>query len=487
MSGALDFGRTTANAAKWAFVATGGAKVITLAGLVVLARLIAPAEFGLIAFAMAYIVYVDTIGDLGTGTALIYWPDRRHDAAQITFLVNAAAGVFWCGITFLTAPLIADFFNAPQGTAIVRALAIGFVIQYLGNTHDALTRKDLRFRARVIPEIAQAVVKAIVAVALAWKGFGAWSLVWAHLSGLIAWTGLLWVITPWRPSRTFPSDLLRPMLSYGRGIVFVNVLAAIQDQTDLVFIGRWQGLTSLGLYQMAGRIPEATVTVIVRVAKRVLMPAFARVWATGRNPNEEYLFAARYIGAATLPVVTGLALLAHPLVLLFFGPQWIAAAPIASALTVVAGIRALATHPGDVLKAIGRVNLLARISVVRVACIVVAVIIAARWSALTVALALVVVDGLVTLVAVAATARAIELSLAAVGRAYAPSFAAAAVMGAAVVGWRLWGPTITLSADVAIAIALGAVTYLLALRVTDPAIFTETRSMLFSRPQQNAE
>ncbi|HVS30067.1 MAG TPA: lipopolysaccharide biosynthesis protein [Thermoanaerobaculia bacterium] len=484
MTAGDDFGRTTARAVSWAFIATSGARIVTLIGLTLLARLLAPAEFGLLAFALAYIVYVDTIADLGTGTALIYWPDRRDDAAQVTFLVNLAAGVFWGGLTFALAPVIADFFNAPQGTAIVRALSLTFFIKYLGNTHDALTRKDLRFRAAAIPELAMAAVKMSVAVALAWRGFGAWSLVWGHLSGLVAWTSLFWIVTPWRPSWTFPKDLFRPMLAYGRGIIFVNVLSAFQYQTDLVMISRWHGMTALGLYQLAGKIPEATVAMIYRVAGRVLLPAFSRVSAAGTNPNQSYLAAARYVGAVTLPVACGLAILAEPFVLLFFGPNWVAAAPIVSALSILAGIRALGSHPGDVLKATGRVGLLARIGFLRVAAIVAAIIVAVRWSPLAVAVALVVVDSVALFLALAVTSRAIGIPLAAVGRAYAPSFLAAAGMSGALLAWLQWGPVLALPVGVIVAVVLGAVIYLALLRLTDPAILTEVRWM-FARSSTN--
>lgn len=481
MTAEEDAGRTTGRAVTWAFLATSGGKIVTLIGLTLLARLLAPQEFGLLAFALAYIVYVDTIGDLGSGTALIYWPDRRDDASHVTFIINVAAGLCWCAVTFALAPLIADFFNAPQGTSIVRALSFTFLVKYLGNTHDALTRKDLRFKAAAIPELAMATVKMGVALALAWRGFGAWSLVWAHLSGLLAWTGLLWIITPWRPSWKFPRDLFRPMLAYGRGIISVNVLAAMQNQTDLVMISRWHGMTALGLYQLAGKIPEATVVMIYRVASRVLLPTFSRAWAAGTNPNAAYLAAARYVGAVTLPITCGLALLAEPFVLLFFGARWLPAAPIVSALTVLAGIRALSTHPGDVLKATGRVGLLARISVLRVTLIVIAVVVAVRWSPLAVAVAMVFVDTLATLLAFTLTARAIGISLSAVGRSYAPSFLSAAVMSGALLAWIRWAPALSPVVGVVVPVMLGGLTYLLMLHLADRNILKEARWMLFAR------
>ena len=95
MTASPGVGRTTARAAVWAFASTGGSKLITLIALTVLARFLAPAEFGLLAFALVYITYAETIGDLGSGMALVYWPDRREEAAQVTFVINVVAGLFW--------------------------------------------------------------------------------------------------------------------------------------------------------------------------------------------------------------------------------------------------------------------------------------------------------------------------------------------------------------------------------------------------------
>lgn len=478
MTATSDLGPSTARAATWAFLSSTGARIVTLIGLTLLARLLAPQEFGLLAFAMAYIVYVETIGDLGSGTALIYWPDRREDAAQVTFIINLAAGVFWCVATLLIAPFVADFFNAPQGTPLVRALAFGFLIRYLGNTHDALTRKDLRFQARALPELGMATVKAVVALFFAWRGFGAWSLVWGHLAGLSASTLFFWIVTPWRPKWRFPKDLFRPMLSYGRGIIFVNVLGAVQDQTDIAMIGRWLGMTALGLYQLAGKLPEATVMVIVRVASRVLLPAFSRVSASGENPKEAYLAAARYIGAMTLPIVTGLAILAQPFVLTLFGEQWLAAAPIVTALAILAGVRALGTHPGDVLKATGRVGTLARIEICRAIVIVIVVLIAVRFSAVAVAASLAMVDGAAMIVALTLTTRAIGVSFRELARAYSPSVISAATMALALLAWQRFGPELSPAVHLGLAVPLGGLVYLGAIRLADPPMLGEVRRML---------
>ena len=387
----------TLRAASWAFISTAGTRIISLLSLAVLARLLAPTDFGLLAFALVYITYAETIGDLGTAVALIYWPDRRDDAAQVTFVINMAMGLLWCGGTMLLAPLIAEFFNNPEAAPIVRVLALAFLVKYAGNTHDALAQKDLRFRARAIPELGLTATKAAISIALAYAGLGAWSLVWGHLLGLTIWTIGVWLIVPWRPRWSFPSDLVVPMLRYGQGIVGVNIIAAVVHHSDLLVVGRMLGARALGLYQIAYKIPEASVSVILWVASKVLFPAFSKMQHSGEGLRNAYLKALRYVSFVTVPMAVGLFVSAEPLVAVFFGEKWMDSVPLLQWLALYAGLRSLGTHAGDVLKATGRSGLLAGLGLLKAAILLPALIAAGSAGVREVAMAM----ALVTAVTVA--------------------------------------------------------------------------------------
>jgi PST family polysaccharide transporter len=188
----MSFARVTLGNVLWAFAGTAGARLASLAGLVALARILAPEDFGLVAFALVFTTYIETVGDLGAGMALIYWPSRYDDAAQVSFGINIVMGVLWGGMTLLVAPAVAAFFHEPAATPILRTLALIFPIKALGATHDALLQKQLRFRSRLVPELALAVLKAVASVGLAVAGMGVWSLVWGQIVGLAAWVGVLW-------------------------------------------------------------------------------------------------------------------------------------------------------------------------------------------------------------------------------------------------------------------------------------------------------
>jgi PST family polysaccharide transporter len=474
-------GRAAARAAVWAFLSTAGANAITFAGLALLARLLTPAEFGLLAFALVYIIYAEMIGDLGSGMALIYWPDRREDAAQVTFVVSIATGLFWCVTTILLAPAIAGFFNAANGAPIVRVLAAGFIIKCLGNTHDALAQKDLRFHARVLPDLSLALVNIAVALTLAWWGWGVWSLVWGRLAGVFARTLLLWLAVPWRPSRRLPTDLMNPMLRYGRGILAVNILGTVMLSADLAIVGRFLGAVALGLYQMASRIPEATVMMLLWVLSRVVFPLFAKLHAGGEDLRRPYLMATRYISAITIPAAIGLSVLSGPIVSFFFGERWLAAAPILSALAVVAALRCLSAHAGDVLNATGRSKLLVRLSIVKVLLILPALLVGAQYNAVSVAMALAAATAAGALITLVVASRVLGISFRDIAASFYPSIGAGAVMAMVLVLWVRWTPNVLAVGQVAGGVGIGALTYIAILSLFDRTVLQGARRHLTGR------
>ncbi len=466
----------------WALVANLLGRLVSLASLAVLARLLSPTDFGVVAFALVFITYVETAGDLGAAAALIYWPDRREEAARASFWINAAMGTGWFLLTFLFAPALASFFHQPGAAPVLRLMALSFPLKALANTHDALCQKDLRFRDRLAPELAMASVKAAVAVGLGLAGYGVWSLAWGQLAGLAARAAWLWRLEGWRPHGPLPRDLVRPLLAYGRGAVGVNLLAAVVHHADLVVVGRRLGAEALGLYQVAAKLPEMTVALLIWVVARVLFPALAQVQAAPAHLRRMYLGSLRYVALAALPATLTLIVLAQPLATTLFGPRFAGVGPILQGLALYTGLRALGSPTGDVLKAVGRPGLLAGLGALKAAVLLPALVWATAGGTVTVAwtLAAVTAGGSALSLAVGCRltgARAGELA-AAWRASLLPSVALAAVL----VACRL----LTAGEDslwtlLASGLAAG-VAFLVTLRWREPEIARRLRSLVGPTP-----
>jgi PST family polysaccharide transporter len=466
-------GHEAIRAGAWALTALAASRVVSVVSLIWLARLLAPADFGLLAFALAFITYAETIGDLGTSAALIYWPDRdrsRDAVAQLTFVISVSAGVAWFFLTLLLAPAVAAFFQNEQTTDILKVLALTFPLKALGTTHDALAQKDLSFRARFVPEVALTAVKAVVAIVVAAAGFGVWSLVLGHLAGVLAWTVLLWLVVPWRPHTALRLDLLRHVLTYGRDIVAVNVLGAIVHHADAVVVGRMLGVSALGFYQVAGRLPDVTLMMVVRVAGRILFPVFARLGADPASLRSAYLSALKYVSLLVAPAAVALMVLADVIVRVLFGPAWAPAVPILRALAAYAGLRALGTHAGDVLKAAGRPGTLARLGIVKAAIVVPALVLAARIDAAAVAVTLAVLTLLFVLLNLAIVSRVLDVRTIDVLVATRPAIVCALVMALVLGGWVRATASAAAFLVLGGGLALGAAVHLGFVRLITPEI-----------------
>ncbi len=474
--------RSAARSVVWACCSFGTGKLLALATMMVLARLLTPTDFGLMAFALVYIMYLETLGDLGTSAALVYWPAREHDAARVSFLITVVTGWIWFAITLLIAPQVAAFFHNPESEAILRALAWSFPIKALGATQDALCQKRLRFGRRLVPEVALSGVKAVVAITLALKGFGVWSLVWGQLAGVATWTIALWTVVGWRPDARVPWDLVWPMLRYGGGVVAVNALAALLHHIDLVIVGRIAGAAALGVYQLAYKIPEVLIALPIWIAGTVLFPAFARVRQQGSAADlrDAYLTTMRYGTLLTCPSVAALVLFAAPLVTLAFGARWLVAVPILRALAIYGLLRSLGSPAGDVIKAVGRPGLLAILGVIKAAVLVPALLIAGMsGSPLGVASTLAALTGGTALLNQAVVARVAGIRLRDVAAELVPGIlAAAAFLLVAATGQAIFGRIDMVG--VVVLGSLGALAAAAAVRVHSPELFAAAASTLWS-------
>lgn len=462
----------------WALLSRGAGKLITLVSMAILARLLVPEDFGLMTFGLLVIAYVETVGDLGTGMALIYWPSRRNDAAQVTFILNLLTGSVWLPLSWFAAPLVGGFFNNPSAIPILRAFALYFPIKALGNTHDALLRKDLRFRERLIPDIGMALTKALIAVILAKLGFGVWSLVWGQLFGEGIRTIFTWIIVDWRPCLTLPLDLVKPMIAYGRYIVGVNILAAILHHIDFVIVGKMLGTATLGFYQIAYKLPEATIVLIIRTTGRVLFPAFSKLQQGKSSLREGYIAALRYVSILSVPIAIGFLLLAEPLVLTIFGETWRESIPILRALGLATCFRSLGSHAGDIFKATGRTGLMMGLGVLKAIILIPTLILAAYSGPAEVAFALAFVMIFTCSVNIGIVCRIIDVSALSVLNALRPSVSGSVIMTVSLLIYlRIFsGTTGPLGLIGGIVIGMGV--YFTALAFLAPDIFSRALSSI---------
>ena len=251
-----DLGRRAFSSLMWAGAADAAGKLLVFVATLVLARLLVPSEFGLVAFALSIIYALDYVGDLGLGAALIYRADAEDPrVASTAFWIGIGGSLVLFGISWLIAPLLAEVGPGDEVIALFRVLALQFPFAALGKAHEYRLRRELRFRTLFGPKLANGLTKGIVSIALAVAGAGAMSLVIGQVAGWLVQSIGLWLVYPFRPRFVISRRELPSMMRFGLGIVAVGVLGQGAKNFDYIIVGGEAGRRRAG--RLLPRVPAA--------------------------------------------------------------------------------------------------------------------------------------------------------------------------------------------------------------------------------------
>jgi len=341
----------------WSMVGYGVSRLSTLITTIILAHILVPAQFGLVAAVIVFLALIELGSDLGMNATVVYEQahDKDHSRLNVAFTLNLIFAIILAICGFLLAPYIADLFDLGGHASLFRLAPLSLVFSAMGNIHDALLLREMDFRQRIRPMMVKSLVRSVVSVVLALAGFGAYSLVIGMLAGSAAWSVAQWVITDYRPRLSMDRHIARSMAAYGGASAALEVLAVIGARVDQVVVGRVLGPRDLGLYTIAYRIPETAIDTVSWTVSIVAFPGLSHLRTTEEHGmGDAALTVLRFQTLYALPVAAALSVLASPLVVVLFGANWAPAGPVMSAVCVMSGLAAIVAPLGDVFKALGR-------------------------------------------------------------------------------------------------------------------------------------
>lgn len=354
----------------WNYASFGLGKGLVFVTTAILARLLTPDDFGIVAFATLAVTYLSILKDFGLGPALIQRRQNVDEAANTVFTLNLLLGAGLTLAAMAVAPLVATFFREPFVTPVLRWLSLTFILNSLGSIHLVRLQRELEFRRKLVPDLGRSLFKGIVSIGLALAGFGVWSLVIGQLAGALAGVILSWVVFPWLPRLTINPKLARGLMRYGISVVGVDALTVTTDNLDYLLIGRLFGNAALGIYTLAFRLPELLVLNPLWVMAAAIFPAYATVQDKPETLRRGFLTTVRFVEILCVPLALGLVLAADPLVRVAFGEQWLAAIPIVRILALFVLARSIGFNAGDIYKAVGRPDVLVKLELLNMAMLV---------------------------------------------------------------------------------------------------------------------
>jgi O-antigen/teichoic acid export membrane protein len=381
-----EIARKTAWGFLWNFSGYFLSKLVVLVTTSILARLLAKSDFGLVAVAVVAINYLSVLKDLGLGVALIQRREDVREAANTVFTINLLIGLALSLLLIPLAPFVAAYFRDPQVTPVLRWMGISFVIHALGSVHVNRLVRDLDYRRKLVPELGGALTKGVVSIGMAYLGYGVWSLVFGQIVGAAASVLLVWIILPWRPRLTIDRKVAGSFLHFGASITAIDILAQITDNLDYVIVGRMFGLVPLSIYTLAYRLPEMLLIGNLWVMAGVVFSALSKVQDRPSELRRGFLASVHLVELIAVPICLGLLIAAEPIVRVVFGDQWLEAIPILRVLAVYAWVYSLGYHAGGFYKAIGRPDILLRLSILTLIIIIPALLIGAQFGLIGVAL-----------------------------------------------------------------------------------------------------
>jgi lipopolysaccharide exporter len=358
----------------WSYGGAIGGRILFFAATLVLARLLTPTQFGLVAFVIAILTYLDSIADLGVGEALVYRSDGQEiEVASTAFWVGVIGSIAAIALVSAASPFLGRIGPDPSVALIFVVLSFNFLLRSFGSVHRYLAVHALEFRKLVLAEMFSQLTKGGLSVALALSGFGVWSIVIGQLAGTAVWSATLWSATRWRPRFVVRRSHLRSLAAFGLAIGVIGITGQASHNIDYIIVGARLGAKELGYYSLAFRIPEIAILEIFAILQTILFPYFARIHELPREEARDfgrlrgaYAHALRIGALVAFPLGFGMAALARPLVLVTYGEKWEPSIVPLALVAVWTSFSAISALGSTTFKALGRARLLTAMAMVEV-------------------------------------------------------------------------------------------------------------------------
>lgn len=442
---------------------TGGVRwasqVVGWASTLVVARLLTPADYGIVGMGAVFVGLVTLLSEFGLGAAVVLLREVEPAQARQINTLSVLLGIASAGATWAAAEPMARLMDTPQLAGVLRALAIGFVAAGFRTVPDALLQKEMRFRSLALMDGGQAVAVAVATVGLAAAGAGYWTLVAGTLLGGFIATGMAVARRPQGFAVPRVKEIGGAMAFSGRLLVS-RLSWYVYSSADFMVVGKVLGERALGAYNLAWSLAAIPVGKVSGMVMRVTPAYFSAVQDDPPALRRYLLRVTEGVALVTFPMTLGLAAVADDLVRVALGEKWAAAAVPLRLLAAYASLRSISPLLSQVLAAVGEMPFAMRNNLVAAVVLPVAFVVAARQGIQAVAWAWIIVHPLVLAPLVARTCRRLSMPLRDYLRALSPALGGSAVMLAAVAAARMASPdTWPVGARFAAQVLAGAAAY----------------------------
>ena len=340
-------------------------QILNVISLLLLANILEPRDFGIVAIAQFVLNAIVQISDLGIMSAIIHRQDTSRKTVSTGVWIRLGFALVSYGFIALTVPLWAPVFgNASEITGPVRIMSLIIIISGFGFASQVKLNAGLEFKKIALAQFLQALCYAVTSLTLAFLGFAYWSIILGHVISWIVWTGAMYALAPVRVGLFYDRKIAGELLSYGKHVLASALVIFAITNIDNFIIGATLGLTVLGYYDIAYRWGTLGAVQITQVINRVMFPTYARIQNDLPLLKQAYLKTVHYVAILSIPTALGLMAIAPEFIDHVIGDKWRPSLWPLIVLCIFGLIRSISGNSGSVFKAVGRPDLLFKISLV---------------------------------------------------------------------------------------------------------------------------
>lgn len=468
--------KSAARGAVWVALSEILSQGLSVGSMVILARLLMPEDFGVIAMAAVVSVLAYAAIDLGFNEAVIQRKEITPAHLSTAFWVICAMGATLCIITIAISPLVAHFFRSELVGPVLRLSSLSFVITSLGAVHGALLRRRMEFFRFSSAELGGNATYLVTAVSMAFAGLGVWSLVLGRVAGDIGYVTLRWILCRWHPSIQFSLKSLKDLWKFGFNVMAAKLVYFGTVRLDNLIVGKFMSSAAVGFYNLGYRTVAQPADVIRLSLSRVILPAFSMVQDEDERLRRGFIKSVAFLSLVGLPMFTGLALVTPELVKVVFGEKWISATLPMQILCIMGAVTIIGRTNTPLFQAKGRPDIDLKFSLLNVVVLVPGLLVGIRFGTVGVALGVSAAATILWLIRQIFANRLINLSMRDYFVSLGPAAFGSAVMAVAVLGFQYGLRSLTVVPDAGVlagSVLLGAAIYFVAMKVARVKIFDE--------------
>jgi PST family polysaccharide transporter len=338
----------------WSTVQNWGFRIISFLIFVLLARLLKPEDFGLMAYSSFFIMFVQLIIDMSLSQAIVQRDRLQSEHLNTAFWISLLGGIIFTIIGVTAAGLISNILNEPRLKSIIQWLSLSFLFGSISIIPQAYLQRNLDFRFLAIRWLFAVTIGGIIGIGMALKGFGVWSLVGQNISQGLFGAVILWTGCKWRPNFNISIKHLKELMDFGKYILGSEIINFFNVRGFDLLIGYFLGPVALGYFNIARRVQSTLGDIFMKTVGQVAFPTFSKLQNDTERLKKAFYFSTQMMSLLAFPVFIGVAILAPDMVISVFGKKWLPSVSIIQILAFIGIIQSVFSFNPALIKAAGR-------------------------------------------------------------------------------------------------------------------------------------